>query len=245
MPSTAPILKSVVVRKVDSPNVTRTTTKYLNFEQLQSMGESAVTVIKLMMACNDLSLANQSLSEWKKELPSTKKFRQAGAEIYFVRLQFAHLYEGLKVIEEIKNDAQLMAVVARCDGQTQRSFNELEQFLPKASKRAEFKQLVELVRHSLTFHYDESGKLIGRAILDRAAHPEARMSSITRGDSAALWHFKVADDIVDSIVVRQIWAIPRNQDTRVVADQIADRVHEIFLWFVDFAGEFIWNCCES
>ena len=225
--------------------MTRTTTRFLNFERLQARGASATTVIKLMMACNDLSLANQSLSEWKQKLPSGMKARQTGAGMYFVRTQLAHLHEGLKVIEEIKNDPQLMAIIARCDGQTQQSFKELEQFLSKAPKRHEFEQLVGRIRHNLTFHYDESGKLIEQAVADRAARPEARTSSITRGNTAHLWHFKVADDIIDSIVVRQIWNIPREKDLRSEADRIADRVHEIFLWFVDFSGDFIWKYCES
>ncbi len=165
--------------------------------------------------------------------------------MYFVRVQIAHLHEGLKVIEEIKKNPVLMALVARCDGQTQQSFKELEQFLPKAPKRSEFEQFVGRVRHNLTFHYDESGKLIEQAVSDRASRPEARISSITRGDIAYLWHFKVADDIVDSIVVRQIWAIPREKDVRIEADRIADRVREIYLWFVDFSGGFIWKYCES
>lgn len=222
----------------------RTTTKFLSFETLQAR-ECSATVIKLMMACNDLSLANQSLSEWKKELPSERKFRQIGAGMYFVRIQLAHLHEGLKVIEEIKQDPVLRALVARCDKQTQQSFTELEQFLPKAPKRSEFEQLIGRVRHNLTFHYNENGKLIKQAVSDRATRPDARISSITRGDTAYLWHFKVADDVVDSIVVRQIWDIPRDLDVRVEADRIADRVHQIFLWFVDFSGEFIWNYCET
>jgi hypothetical protein len=226
-------------------NVARTTTRYLSFEKLQARGDSANTVIKLMMACNDLSLANQSLSEWKMELPSGRKSRQIGAGMYFVRTQLAHLHEGLKVIEEIKKAPVLMALVARCDNQTQQSFNELMQFLPKEPKRPEFEQLVGRVRHNVTFHYDESGKLIEEAVLDRASRPDARMSSITRGDTAYLCHFKIADDIVDSIVVRQIWAIPRELDVRIEADRIADRVHQILLWFVDFSGEFIWKYCES
>lgn len=224
--------------------MSRTTTRYLSFERLQAQGDSAITVIKLMMACNDLSLANQSLSEWKKELPSGSRFRQIEAGMYFVRTQLAHLHEGLKVIDKIKKDPHLMALVARCDSQTQKSFKELEQFLPRAPKHCEFEQLVGRVRHNLTFHYDESGKLIEKAVADRAVRPDARMTSITRGNTAYLWHFKVADDIVDSIVVRQIWAIPRELDVRIEADRIADRVHQIFLWFADFSGEFIWNYCE-
>jgi len=226
-------------------NVARTTTRFVNFQTLQARGGSANTAIKLMMACNDLSVANQSLSECKKELSSGKKPRQIGAGMYFVRIQIAHLHEGLKVIEEIKKDPFLMALVNRCDSQTQQSFKELEQFLTKGSRRAEFEQLVGRVRHNLTFHYDKSGKLIEQAVSDIAGRPDARTSSVTRGDTAYVWHFKVADDIVDSIVVRQIWAIPRAADLRIEADKVADRVHQIFLWFVDFSGEFIWKYCES
>jgi hypothetical protein len=197
-----------------------------------------------MMACNDLSLANQALSDWKMEQPSSKKPRKVGAGMYFVRTELAHLYEGLDVIEEIKSDATLSAFVNQCDHQTQQSFRELEQFLRNGPKRAEFMQLIGQIRHNLTFHYNQSGTLIERAISDRAGRIEAQISSVTRGDTAYLWHFKVADDIVDSIVVRQIWAIPREADLRAEADKVADRVHQIFLWFLDFSGEFIWKYCE-
>jgi len=197
-----------------------------------------------MMACNDLSLANQALSEWKIDQPSNKKARQAGAGMYFVRTELAHLYEALDIIEEIRNDAALSALVAQCDSQTQESFRAIEQYVRNGAKRGELMQLVGQIRHNLTFHYNQSGTLIERAIADRTGRAEARLSSVTRGDTAYLWHFKIADDIVDSIVVRQIWAVPRGADVRTEVDKIADRVHQIFLWFVDFSGEFIWKYCE-
>lgn len=217
----------------------------MNFQTLLARGPSAVTVVKLMMACNDLSLVNQALADWKKEQPNSRKPRQVGAGMYFVRTQLAHLYEGLKVIEEIREAATLIALVKQCDAQTQQSFHELEQFVRGGPNRAEFERLVGQVRHNLTFHYFQCETLVERAIEDRAGRQEANASSVTRGDSAHLWHFKVADDIVDSIVVRQIWDIPRNADLRIEADKVADRVHQIFLWFVDFSGEFIWKYCES
>ena len=216
----------------------------MNFETLLARGQSAATVVKLMMACNDLSLADQALDDWKQEQPNARKPRQVGAGMYFVRTQLSHLYEGLKVIEEIRNTPALMALVGQCDAQTQQSFHELEQFVTGAPNRAEFERLVGQVRHNLTFHYYQCETLVERAIEDRAGRQEAQTSSITRGDTAYLWHFKVADDIVDSIVVRQIWAIPRGADVRVEADKVADRAHQIFLWFVDFSGEFIWKYCE-
>lgn len=208
-------------------------------------GPSAATVVKLMMACNDMSLANQSLTEWKKDQPSTKKSRQLGAGMYFVRTQLSHLHEGLKVIEEIRADPSLMAHLETCDTETRTSFQSLVPFLFGGSSRPEFERLIGRLRHNLTFHYEHSGKLIENAISDRASRAEARQSSVTRGSTAHLWHFKVADDVVESIVVRQIWKIPKNTDLRIEVGKIADRTHQIFLWFVDFSGEFIWRYCKS
>jgi hypothetical protein len=225
--------------------MSRTSTKFFDLQKLRNQGQSAVAVVKLMMACNDLSLANEALSGWKEKNSKMMKQRQVGAEMYFVRTQLAHLHEGLKVIDSIRKDTALTSLLRRCDNRTQGSFQQLEEFLPGGSKRAEFKRLAGRVRHNLTFHYDESGKLIEKAIEDRASRSEARISSVTRGNTAYLWHFKAADDLVDSIVVRQIWNIPRNADLRVEADKIADRVHQIFLWFMDFSGEFIWNYCNA
>jgi hypothetical protein len=225
--------------------VTRTLTKYVNLETLLSRGESAIIVVKLMMASNDLSLANDALGQWKKERQLSRKARQTGAGMYFVRTQLAHLYEGLKVIEEIREDSSLLAKVKNCGIQTQESFQNLEQFLPGGLKRLELIKLVGKVRHNLTFHYNQSSELIRRAISDRAARSEARHSSITSSDTAYLWYFKVADDIVDSIVVRQIWEIPKSADPRVEADKVADYVHQIFVSFMDFSTMFIWKYFED
>lgn len=233
----------VAIRERGRVKVPRTLTRYVNFETLLARGECATIVIQLMMACNDLSLANWALGEWKKEQSISRKGRQIGAGMYFVRTQLAHLHEGLKIIEAIRNNPTLSSLVERCDVQTKESFQNLEQFLPGGPKRDEFERLVGKVRHNLTFHYNNCDKLIKRALTDRAARSEARISSITRSDIAYLWHFKVADDLIDSIVVRQIWKIPRGTDLRVEADNVAIYVHQIFLWFMDFSTEFIWKYC--
>lgn len=222
-----------------------TTTRYVNLDTLRMRGASATTVVKLMMACNDLSLANQALADWSGAQAKDRRDSEVGARMYFVRVQLAHLFEAMKIIEEIKANPELMKLVSRCDTATQQSFHELESFLPGQANRPAFERLVGQVRHNLTFHYHQCSTLISRAIEDRAARPEARLSSITRGDTAFLWHFKIADDIVDSIVVRQIWSIPRTADLRTEADAIAERVHQIFLRFMDFSGEFIWRYCEQ
>ncbi len=45
--------------------------RQVRFEQLQNKGRNAAIVVKLMMACNDLSLANQALDDWKRPATST------------------------------------------------------------------------------------------------------------------------------------------------------------------------------
>ena len=97
----------------------------------------------------------------------------------------------------------------------------------------------------MTFHYDETGKLVGRAVAHLASSAKTRISSITGGGTAHLWHYKVADDIVDSIVVHGIWDIPKEADTRAEADKVAGELYKISCWFLDFAGEFIRRHCEG
>lgn len=221
-----------------------TGTRFVDFETLNLRGQSAVTVVKLMMACNDLTITNQALGDWKNEERQSRRSRQRGACMYFIRAQIAHLYEGMKIIEEIRNENTLSMLVNRCDTQTQQSFRELEQYLQGGPRRNCFEQLAGRVRSNLTFHYDETGKLIEKAMADRGGRTDAQISTITRGSTAHLWHFKVADDVVDSIVVRQIGKVPRDADLRAEADVIMDEVQQIALSFLDFSGEFIWKYCE-
>ena len=105
--------------------MTRTHTRLINYQRLEAGGKSSVLVIKLMMACNDMQLANEAAASWKEDQPKNKQYRQTGARMYFTRLQMAHLHEALKIVEEIRNDDQLMALLSTCDSQTQASFREL------------------------------------------------------------------------------------------------------------------------
>jgi hypothetical protein len=225
--------------------VTRTKTKYINCKTLLARGESAITVIKLMMACTDLSLANEALYEWKKEKPRIKKDRQNAAGMYFVRLQIAHLFEALKIIELIRNTSVLLDLVKRCDARTQESFKNLEHYLPGGSKRTEINRIITKVRNNITFHYDETGKIIKTALSDMAEKSDGQISSLTRGNTAYLWNFKIADNLVDSIMVHQIWKISNTVDLQFEADKIVDNLHQIFLLFMDFSGEFIWKYFEN
>jgi hypothetical protein len=198
-----------------------------------------------MMACNDMQLANEALHSWKEDQPRDKQYRQPGAKMYFIRIQMAHLYEGLKILAEIRRDERLMTLLSTCDSETQASFRKLEAYVKGGERRALLDRIIGQVRHNLTFHYNETGKLIEQAISEIAAIPGGHYSRVTRGSNAYLWHFEVGDEITDKIVIRYIWKIPYDKTVREEADAIADQMHEIFLAFLDFAGEFIWKYAEQ
>ncbi len=83
-----------------------------------------------------------------------------------------------------------------------------------------------------------------QAISARARKPESRYSQITRADSVFYWNFTLADQIIDSIVIRNFWEIPEDMDAQDAADQVVGEIHEIFVHFMDFAGEFVWKYFE-
>lgn len=220
--------------------MSRTSTKTVNFNEHVDRKESEL-IFKLMMACNDMQRANEALSIWRENTASSLRAKQVGAMMYFVRMQIGHLFEGLKVIADISNNDVLLKIIQQSDRRTKQSFEYLQQCLPNGSRSEEFKTLAGRVRHNLAFHYDETGKLIQRAISKRASSPDSTISTITRGDTVFRWHLKVADDLVDSIVCRQIWKIPYEANFREEADKITDKIHEVYLKFMDFSGEIIWK----
>jgi hypothetical protein len=216
-------------------------TRYIDFRELKDRGLTAGIVIKLMMVCNDLSFANQALADWKEDQEGGRQTRQKGAKLYSLRLQMAHLYEGFDLVRAIKADETLMGLLERCDLRTQESFRSLESYLPGGTQRQRFEQILGRIRNNLTFHYDESGKLIGRAIAELSLRPDP-IGSVTRASTAHNWYFEAADRVLNSIVCFQGWSIPKDApNLSERADAIAMECHEIFLRFVDFAGELIWR----
>ena len=73
--------------------------------------------------------------------------------MYFVRVELAHLYEGMKVIQAIRDNAYLSKLLEKCDPQTQADFDELLKFVVDGEKKKRFELLVGQIRHNLTFHY--------------------------------------------------------------------------------------------
>jgi hypothetical protein len=222
-----------------------TTTRYLTFERLSWKGPDAAIVVKLMMACNDMALANEGLQRAKDELTGPLQFKRHGATLYYSRLESSHLMEGFAVLDALRNNTNLMAMVVTCDERTRASFAFLLDYLPGGPRRESFERNIVQVRNNLTFHYDESGKQIRRAIDDRASRIASNNTSVTRGSSMHFWRWGPADDLIDTIVVRQIWKIPRDSDLEAAVNEIVDEIHSLVLRYVDFCGAFIWRYIDG
>ncbi len=214
-----------------------TQTFSVDFSRLQRAGPDAIVIIRLMMAGQDIARANWGLRYYRNEQPRLERHAQLGACMYFIRLQCGHLYEALKLVEEVKNSVSFCRLLERCHDDTRSSFERLLQCLPGGTKKEEFDKYIGKIRHNLAFHYNQNQTLVERALQDRASRREASRSTVTRGTDISLWHFGVADDIEDSIVCRQLWDIPRNVDLRTEADRIADFGSDLCRDFLDFCGE--------
>lgn len=212
-----------------------TQTFFVDLARLHRAGPEAITVIRLMMAANDIALANLGLRYFKKEQPRLRKHIQLGACRYFIRLQCGHLHEALKLVDEVRNNSTLLGLVQRCPDYSRSSFQRLVHCLPGGVEDEKFEKYVSKIRHNLVFHYQP--KPVEGALRDRAAREEARRSTVTRGTDISLWRFGIADDIEDSIVCRQLWEIPRNLGLRAEADRISDFGSSLCRDFLDFSGE--------
>jgi hypothetical protein len=164
-----------------------------------------------------------------------RRHREVGARIYFVRLQLSHLYEGLKIVQEINDDTELKNVVDTSGAFIRKCFAKLVAFRGSA----EYEKIMGRIRNNLTFHYDP--KTISSALETLAAkNPDAR-GSLTLGDDPINWFCEPGDMVGDRAAVREIFKIPEGVDVREEVDKIVMRLHEIVQLFGGFAGGLIWE----
>lgn len=222
--------------------MSRTRTILVDLQRLKASG-NASPLIRLMMACNDIAIANQCLKKFKDDQSKIRKPVQKGALMYFVRLQCGHLNEGLKIIQEIKDNDTLSEGIERCSLNARDSYDKLVACLKGGAENKKFEDNIARIRHKTIFHYDNT--MVQNALADRAGREEARRSKITLGDDISLFRFEVADDIVDSIVCRHICKIPRNADLRKEIDDIMVWASDIGRSLLDFGGEFIYRYIQD
>jgi hypothetical protein len=195
--------------------VTRSTHKFARLAAIASTGELGSVLIRLMMVINDMSLAMDAQRRWIEDAKNDRKHRERGAKIYFIRLQISHIYEAMKIVEEIRDSPALMMAVNRSDRFTRKGFAALLAFIGST----EFQKVVGRIRNNLTFHYDP--KTIERALASLVAkHPDAS-GSISLGDEPHNWFFEPGDMVGDHAAVREIFKVPEGAD--VTAETRQDR----------------------
>ncbi len=212
-------------------------TWYVSLRKLHSCGQDAPLIIRLMMAANDICLANQGYVHYQELKSSMRSHVITGARRYFVRLQCGHLNEALKIIEEMQGSKNLQSVIQSCSNGAQDSYNKLVRCMKHGPDYNRFQKYIGKIRHKLIFHYDND--LINKVLSDRASRSEANLSKITAGDSMKLWRFEAADDVEDTLVCRYLWLIPRNADLREEANPILAFMSDLTHSFLIFSRELI------
>jgi hypothetical protein len=203
--------------------------KLLQDEKLGSV------ILRLMMAVNDITIASKSLYEWQHTDDAEKKARWRGGVLYFGRLQSAHLFEALSIIKEIRDDADLMAVVQRVDIDTQQSFQTVAKFIGSS----DYVMMAKL-RNIVAFHYEP--KLSVRRLKKIADDMPGHLTTYSLGNKTLDWYFELGDLVVDEIVVREVFQISVSANLEQAALQVLNRLRVIALAFMDFSGYFVRGC---
>lgn len=191
-----------------------------------------------MIAMNDIGITNSSMVEWEKSDDPKKEARWRGGVLYFGRVQSAHLFEGLSIIKEIKDDKDLMAAVDRTDRQTKQSFETVAKFIDDADYK-----LMAKMRNVLAFHYEP--KLTIRRLRKLVEKNPEHSMTYSLGSETLDWYFALGDQIADEIIIWDMFQVPEGADIQKAAIEVLDRLHKIGTAFTDFAGYFIRACCAK
>jgi hypothetical protein len=208
------------------------TTRLTSFGKLAEKGELGVIVGRLMMAINDITIANDSLGQWMLVETGEPRMREKGARMYFVRVLISHVFEALQIINKIKATPDLRKVVDTSSAVVREHF---EKAL-KIVGTEDYKRMRHM-RNDVSFHYRANTVREAIDALNQIA-PAVRLS-ISLGDATLDWYFEPGDRIVDSAVVRGVFGLPYNQDAPKEVDRLIHKLQDTADHLVQFGGYFI------
>jgi hypothetical protein len=214
----------------------RTQTIFISFSKLRRV-EEFVPVVTVALVCNDLAIANSSMGRYKQSQTKSLSHVGAGGGIYFARVLSGHLYEGMKAIQKVKHSSRLGKVALKCSPRAKGAFSALCDCLTGGREENNFRKYVGKIRNKIAFHYDPD--FLRWAIEDRASRSASDMASLTAGEDIHSTRFEFGDALLDSIVCRKLWEIPRSADLQVEADRVANWCHTKCLQFLEFGQEFV------
>jgi hypothetical protein len=212
--------------------VVRSRTCSTTFRRIADAGDLGPLLIKLMMAVNDLGMANYSLGQWKEMPPTGHENRSQGARSYFVRLMMAHTFEALKVIHKINATPKLKKLVDECDGPTRAAFARLVKVTGTADHKA-----MKRIRNAVVSHYETDA--IEKATERQSDRFSDHPLTLSIGRDLLDWYFEPADIVVDSIIVRDAIGLKDYPVVSAKVDEVATRLQKVAEDFANFSGYFI------
>lgn len=208
--------------------------EHRSFKEFALSQQSAATIAILATACCDLQRINSYLAQALDANSANPNSKSRGDAVYAIWMAIGHFNEALDIIGLIKNDTYIMAVLNSCDHQTVSEFNYFRTYKPGP--------FLERLRNGLAFHYKGSGKLYSQAIQKRTAADH--FINKVRASHMSDWHWKFADDIVETIVAGG--ATGQKQDDARLSltdDEIGKEISALsadMKMFLSFSGELIW-----
>ena len=143
------------------------------------------------------------------------------------------MHEAMEIINDVRSRSSMGALLSRCSEQCRAAFELLASCLKGGANNGKFLSHT-ILRNNVGFHYNE--KLVQRALTDRAS--TANRSSITTSNDGRKIRYKVADDVLNTLMVHVIWGAK--------GDQMNDKLDEVLQFsdglvraLLDFGGEFI------
>ncbi len=211
-------------------------TRLVDIGKLSRRGDEGAIVVGLMIAFNDLSMANVAHTLYNEDTSRYTNYDR-GAGIYFARIQMAHLFEALDLVKEVDRNATLLAVVAQCGDSTANHFTELISYALGGNKRKLFADRFQSLRHTIAFHYDL--REVKDALSERSQRKGDVAHLICEADDIRLAHFQLADDVVDTLVCTRAWKLAPGPNLPEDANDVLSFGFEIYTHFIRFVGAFV------
>jgi hypothetical protein len=208
--------------------IVRSRTRLTTFRRIAATGLLAPLLVKLMMAVNDLGIADNGMRQWIESPPSEHQDRVQGAKSYYLRLMVAHTFEALKVIYQIN----VKKLVDQCDRPTRESFGHLVAFIGTKNYKT-----MKRLRNAITFHYEIDA--IANAIERQNSKFPDRPLSISIGNKTLYWYFEPADQVADSIIVRDAIGLIAYPVVSTEVDAVATELQKIGEDLSNFSGYFV------
>jgi hypothetical protein len=213
-----------------------TRTLLVDIGKLSRRGEEGAIVVGLMIAFNDLTMANVAQRLYNEDTSRYTNY-DSGAGIYFARIQMAHLVEALDLVKAVDRNATLSTLVAQCPDPTANHFAELLSYASGGYQRRIFADRFKTLRHTIAFHYDLGD--VKDALSERSQRRGDVAHLICEADDIRLAHFQLADDIVDTLVCTRAWKLAPGPNLPEDANDVLSFGFEIYTHFIRFVGAFV------